>query len=316
MWPFRRKPALAVDPTCGVPRARALAAALTARDRDTVRDIFDAATDPDQRALLMETAVTVDGVQDWIGAWVHAEPDSTLPLLIRGCHAVEWAWQARGRRAAAYTGRESFEEFFRRLRRAETWLQEVTARDPADVTALTWMITTARGLQLDPAEATARFDRVVALHPYHLIAHEQRLQGLCGKWSGDDERMLAFARKTVAGAPDGGLLPALVAIAHFETGIGTWGEECLAYMRSAEVRKDLLAAADRSIFHPGFQRGPGWARRVAVFAMTLEVADELDASGRAHDLLGDHVTEFPWGYLGDPVEGFRQSRDFVRQNRP
>ncbi|GGN43479.1 hypothetical protein FHR83_001785 [Actinoplanes campanulatus] len=81
----------------------------------------------------------------------------------------------------------------------------MTARDPADVTALTFMIATARGLQLGPAEATARFDRVVALHPYHQYAHEQRLQGLCAKWSGDDERMLSFARKTVAGAPDGGL---------------------------------------------------------------------------------------------------------------
>src|SRR5690349_6430868 len=134
MWPFKkREPAgLRIDETHGDPRAQALIAALSARDWRTARDIFAPVADPDERASLMTVAAGVDGLQDWIGEWLAAEPGSTLPLLFKGCHGVFWAWQARGGGSTEQTRDDQFREFWRRLRIAENALDDVVARDPDD----------------------------------------------------------------------------------------------------------------------------------------------------------------------------------------
>jgi hypothetical protein len=199
MGPFRRTPV--IDPAFGDPRARALITALTARDRQTVREIFLTAADPDDHAGLMEVAADVAGVQEWIGEWVAAEPGATLPLLLQGCHAVSWAWEARGARYARFTKEEQFREFFRRLQFAEDCLDEVVSRDPDEVTAWTWLTLSARGRQVGPEEAAARFAEVTRRVPDHVVAHEQRLQYLCAKWFGSHQEMFAFAREAAATRP-------------------------------------------------------------------------------------------------------------------
>ncbi|MFJ6194922.1 DUF4034 domain-containing protein [Micromonospora sp. NPDC092111] len=317
MWPFRKRrqsTGLAVDPAYGDPQARAVIDALASQDWRTVRDILAASTDPDARAFLMDAAATVDGVQDWIGEWVDAEPHSTLPVLVRGCHAVQWAWQARGGKRAESTSQDQFREFARRLRVAENLLDEVVARDPDDVTARAWLVTSSRGRQVDHAEAGARFDEVVKRHPTHLVAHEQRLQYLCPKWFGNEELMFAFAREATAAAPDGSLLPELLAVAHIEKWLELPVEESDAYMQSAEVCAELLAAAEKSIFHPDFRPAFGWVPRGSAFALALELAHEFDAAARVFELLGDQVSVWPWNYVGDSVTAFTRSREWVYEN--
>ncbi|GAA2704577.1 MULTISPECIES: DUF4034 domain-containing protein [Actinoplanes] len=318
MWPFgRKKPqTLVIDPAYGEPQARALIDALEARDWRTARDVFGAAGDPDDHAFLMEAAAGVDGVQDWIPEWVAAEPDSTLPVLVRGCHAVGWAWEARGAKTSQHTSREQFQEFARRLRLAENLLDEVTARDPGQVTAWTWLVTSARGRQVNPGEADARFHEVVTRHPHHVLAHEQRLQHLCAKWSGSHEKMFAFAREATASAPDGSLLPELIAVAHLEKWLSLPSGEDETYIQAPGVRDELVAAAQRSFLHPAYQRRVGWAPRVATFALTAELAGAFEIAGRAHDLLGDQVSKWPWMYCGEPVATFQRGRDYVHENRP
>lgn len=325
MWPFRRRrqqqpaavvePGLVIDPAEGDPQARALITALEGRDWRTTRDIFDATADPDTRAYLMEIAAKVDGVQDWVGEWAQAEPDSTLPLLVRGCHGVFWAWEARGDRRAENTGQDQFREFHRRLRMAENLLDEVLDRDPDEVTALAWLVMSSRGRQIAPAEAQARFDEVVKRHPTHVVAHEHRLQYLCAKWFGSDDQMFAFAREATAAAPDGSLLPELLVIAHIEKWLSLSRGEDDEYIRSPEVRAEILAAAEKSVLHPAFTPGFGWISRANTFAMGLKMADEFSAAARVFDLLGDQVGGWTWSYCGDPVTAFTEARETAYANR-
>ncbi|BCY11395.1 DUF4034 domain-containing protein [Actinoplanes sp. L3-i22] len=319
MWPFgkkNRQPAFTIDPAYGDEQPRRLIDALAARDWRTARDVFAEATDPDTHAFLMEAATGVDGVQDWIEEWVAAEPDSTLPVLVRGCHAVQWAWEARGAKSARNTSREQFQEFARRLRLAENLLDEVTERDPEQVTAWAWLVTSARGRQVGPVEGERRFQEVIKRYPLHVIAHEQRLQHLCAKWSGSDEKMFAFAREATAAAPPGSLLPELIAVAHLEKWMSLPSGEDAAYISAPEIRDELVAAAQKSFLDPSYRRAVGWAPRIATFALTCEFTEAFEIAGRAHDLLGEQVTEWPWLYCGDPVETFTRGRDFVHQNRP
>lgn len=318
MWPFRKRPGpgrLVIDPAAGDPRARALMEALAVRDWRTARDIFAAATDPDTHAYLMEAAADVTGVQEWIGEWIAAEPGSTLPVLLRGCHGVSWAWEARGAAGAEHTRAEQFREFHRRLRTAENSLDEVVARDPDDVTAWTWLVTSSRGRQVDQAEAAARFAEVVKRHPAHVVAHEQRLQYLCAKWFGSHERMFAFAREATAAAPPGSLVPEVLAVAHLEMWLSLPRGEDDQYMRSAPVRADLLSAVERSLFHPAFVPDVGWVTRANSFAMGLEKAGEFAAAARVFDLIGDRVTDWPWSYCGNAVKAFTAGRNRAYANR-
>ncbi|MEU1591104.1 hypothetical protein [Micromonospora sp. NPDC005710] len=49
--------------------------------------------------------------------------------------------------------------------------------------------------------------------------------------------------------------------------------------------------------------------------MTFELAEEFDAAAHAFALLDGMVTEWPWQVLGDAVETFTRSRDWVDTNR-
>ncbi|SDT51726.1 DUF4034 domain-containing protein [Actinoplanes derwentensis] len=321
MWPFSRKnreatPSLVIDPSYGDPTSRRLIDALTNRDWRTARDVFAAATDPDERAFLMEAATGVDDVQEWIQEWVAAEPESTLPVLVRGCHAVQWAWEARGAKRAQYTSGEQFREFARRLKLAENLLNEVVERDPDDVTAWTWLVASARGRQVGRAEAQARFDEVIKRHPLHIVAHEEYLQFLCAKWSGSHELMFEFARKATAAAPEGSWLPELIAVAHLEKWVSLPSGEDAEWIRQPDVREEIVAAAAKSYLHPNFRTGPGWVPRVATFALMCEFVEAFEAAGHAHDLLGDQASRWPWLYCGDPVEAFIRGREYVHENRP
>ncbi|GIJ07872.1 hypothetical protein Van01_10860 [Micromonospora andamanensis] len=317
MWPFKKHPTEPVlDPTYGDPHRKALIRALEKRKWKWARELLTMAADPDELAFLMEAVGGVDGIQDWIGEWIDAEPESTLPLLVAGCHAVHWAWEARGGKLAKYTSAEQFRGFHERLHYAEATLQQVIAREPDNVTAWAWLVTSSRGLGIGAVEAQQRFDVVTRLHPGHLVAHEQRLQYLCAKWSGSHEQMFDFARGAAAAAGPNSLLHELVAVAHIEKWDRTERAEANDYIVSDEVRTELLAAAENSIFHPDYiPAGPGWAPRVATFAMAFELADEFDAAWHAFALLDGMVTEWPWMILGDPVEKFTASLDYVTANR-
>ncbi|GLW30144.1 DUF4034 domain-containing protein [Actinoplanes regularis] len=307
MWPFAAK----IDPTLGDPRARALLTALRTADRATVREIFTATTDPDERAFLMVAADDVPGVQDWIGQWIADEPESTLPVLIRGCHAVSWAWEARGSRRANVTSKSSFQEFFRRLRIAENCLDEVIERDPDEVLAWTWLTTSARGRQIPAEQAAARFREVTKRAPFLLHAHEQRLQYLCRKWFGSHQEMFAFAREATASAPAGHPLPGVLASAHIEYWLDLPAGQDDTYMTTPAVRADLIAAAEKSVLHPDFVKVAGWATRANTLAMALHMGQEFAHAARVFDVIGDNVTEWPWFYrtlFGGPARKFAQAR--------
>ncbi|MEU9826835.1 DUF4034 domain-containing protein [Micromonospora chersina] len=296
----------------GDPAARALCAALRERDWRAARDVLVTVTDPDDQAFCMYAAGRVPDVQEWIGEWADAEPRSTLPLLVRGTHAVHWAWQARGSASASRTREEQFREFHRRLTLAENLLDEVAGRDPEDTTARAFLVTAARGRQVDRDEANRRFAEVVTRHPWHRLAHAQMLQFRCAKWFGSDEQMFDFARTAAAKAPAASGLAHLVASAHLEIWLKLRSGEDDRYLQQAEVRAELRAAADQSVRHPQHGRYAGWPTAHNMFAMAFAVGGDHAAAAEQFRTIGDQVTELPWAYAGrNPVRVFRKWRGKV-----
>jgi hypothetical protein len=310
-------PALAIDKSMGDPGAARLQVWLAQRSWRATRDFLTAVYDPDDRAFYVSACADVDGVQEWIDEWLAAEPHSTLPLLVRGAHAVNWAWHARGGKTADHTSQDQFREFFRRLRLAENCLDEVVERDPDDTTAWAFLIRSARGRQVDRAEAQRRFDAVVKRRPHHRMAHEQMLQYLCKKWFGSHEEMFDFARSAATKAPAGSPLGALVATAHIERWLDLPSGDDVAYMTQPEVIADLRAAADASVRHPYFRRRPGWPALHNTFAFAFACAGDWAFAAEQFDMIGDRVTEWPWQYFrADAASAFLELREDAYRNHP
>lgn len=298
-----------IDPAIGDPLGVRLLAAARQGDWRTIADAMPGVSHPDDHAFYTRLVAYNPGVERWVDDWVAAEPRAALPLLVKGCRAIDWAWEARGSGRAKGVSRDAFAVFFQRLELAEACLTEVTERDPDSATPWAFKVLLGRARQLGIDETRRRFDEACRRHPGHVDAHTHMLQQLCRKWSGSHALMHDFAERTVAAMPAGSRLGGLVAWAHVERWLDASGDEGMAYLRSPEVRASVGAAADRSIRRPDFERRPGWPAVPNVFAMTFSLMEDHAAAVEAFDVAGDHVTELPWAYLsGDAADNYSTFR--------
>ena len=309
MWPFKRagRSAVVIDPCLGDGTARRLDEAAGRGDWSAVSATLTPVVDQDLRAFYVGVLAGRSGPQPWIGKWLAAEPASALPHLVKGAHAVQWAWEARGSGSASTVSEEQSAAFLHRLEVAEDSLDEAVSRDPADATAWAELISTALGRRLGADEAERRFKEVVARDRWHRAAHARMLQQKCAKWGGSDDLALAFARDTVDLMPAGCSLGSMVAVAHFEAALQADGSP-EDYLARPQVRAEVHAAADKSVRHPDFRRIPGHQTADGWFALVFHLAGDHEAAAERFDAIGDRPTELPWGYYRDAGRAYPRFR--------
>jgi hypothetical protein len=320
MWPFRKKsrvapeeppPEIAIDPFLGDPDARRLSMHLGNRDWPAARSII-MNPDPVLRGHYVGIASTKSRLMEWIDDAVRTDPDPTLPLLVKGLAAIGWAWDARGDGYASTVSEEGWKLFRQRLVLAENCLDEVLDREPGNVKALAGKITLASARSKGLPEIQRCFDAVIAIDPTNEGAHGTMLQAVCRKWSGSSELMFRFARERAAAYPDTGL-SGLIAEAHIEEWLSRKKE--YEYLEQHEIRDELVAAAERSIWHPGFRRTPNTPHVWNAFAMAFSLGDHHAEAERCFALIGDaYVTDDPWYYHGKAERSFLKLRDYTRHH--
>jgi hypothetical protein len=301
MWLSRKKqatpapaPAVSINPYLHDVGAARLQVALLKRDWSTARDILVSAPSSDMLSFYMRITADTPGVQDWIEGPVRDEPDSVWPLLVRGAHAVYWAWEARGGGAADTVSREAWNVWFDRLRQAENSLDAALEIDPNCAEAWHYLIILGRARQLPAEERWRRFEGLLAADPHHLFGHEQMLTALMAKWSGSDEEMFEFARSRAAANP-GTLIPVLVARAHFEYADRHY-EVRNDHFGKDEVGEEVMEAARASIWHPDYKSTLLAATAWNTFAMALTLADYFESANIILDTIADDwICEYPWG---------------------
>ncbi|AGL21489.1 DUF4034 domain-containing protein [Actinoplanes sp. N902-109] len=316
MWPFRRAAkaeSVTLDPTFGDKDANSLLSYVHSGDWRAIRDLF--ATAPDSNRRYFYLCVLGEGPQQkppaWLDEWTAAEPAAATPRLIRAVYLIQWAWQARTAKQAKYVSQEQFATFFRRLKLAEDALDECIARAPDEPLAWSNLLITAMGRQLGLEEAERRFEQAIAHVRWNTPAHYTLLQHRCAKWGGSDELALTFARETVAGMPAGHRLGGMVPIAHFEVALQS--DEGFDYLKRPEVVAEVEAAADKSIRHPAFDRGPGFQGVEGWFAMVFAKAGAHRSAAECFDRIGDVPDEQPWSYLGKAEVVYARTRNEVRR---
>jgi hypothetical protein len=260
----------------------------------------------DARLFYIDSASRWPGRPGWLDQWVAAGPNPALALLVRGDHAIYWAWEARGTGWEPAAGSEAL--FEQRLTLAETDLQHAAELDPEDPSALCLRLRVARGRRLSLSEKFERFQELCRRDPRHRRGHTEMLRALSQKWGGSHQVMFQFARDTAAKAPPGSPLHTVIVEAHVERWLvadrdgvdnGYWRRTdvaaevtnaAAAYFQAAEFRPTPVTVVDRSYFAFAFsEMGDLAAARTQFEAMTLPF-------------------RWPWAMFGDPAQLIASAR--------
>jgi len=289
------------DPLAPYPAAAAAAAALNAQDWPSFRSQF-VGLDWISRMMAMRGVQPSAEQEQFLAGLVERDPDDVLPPTVFAWVLIDAGWKIRSSYRAQHVSQDQFRQFHDHLRRAERLLVDVVARDPGMVLAWELRLRTARGLELGQSEARRRYDQLSRQHPHHVLAQQQYLQQVCPKWSGTWEKMHGFGRECLTNAPEGALSPVIVADAVIEHWFGLSGDEANTYVRSPAVQAELREAAGRSVFHPNFQRTPGWVVAVSTFACAFSLADLRPEAASCFRALGPYAHEWGWQYLNGGAE--------------
>jgi hypothetical protein len=239
------------DVACGDRDAQRLRRHLDARRWEPVHDFLEGITDPDDRDFYTAAVVAQPGRPEWLERWLAAKPNSGITWLVRGMHAVQWAWEARGSGWSDTVTAQGWKDFRERLAMAEQELHRAAELAPADPTPWVALMWSAIGSQLGIDVIHQRFEQATRRHAFNRNAHTSWLQAQCAKWFGSHDKDIRFARKTVAQLPEGHTLHVLIAIAHVERHNMLFrekrGHESDGYFRQPDVREEINDAARRSV---------------------------------------------------------------------
>lgn len=251
-----------------------------------------------------ELAFVAEACGDWsadmptfLAKWEEADPDSPAFHLVRGIHAVKWAWTARG---AGWQPKD-YPEFQRRLEFAEAHLMHAATRAPRDPTAWANLIVVARG-RSRPLDAKRAFEQAVERVPDHYVAHAAMLVNLMSKWHGSTEEMFRFARAAASGAKPGSVLPLILIQAHYERTGELWREKgeknkegkkaAEEYWHDTGVRAEVRSVAGK-VYAPGAHKVSMLTPMArAWFAWALWKCGEHEMAAEHMRIIG---TSTPWG---------------------
>jgi hypothetical protein len=300
-----------LDRAAAYPEIAGLRTALQRRDWPACRALLDQ-LEPSARSGALLDCGDETGIESFLRDVLAADPADPAATALLGHHLIQAGWKIRTGYTAEHVSRGQFRQFHEWLRKAELLLIDGAARNPRDPAIWTARLLTARGLQLGLSETRRRLDRALAAQPHHLPAQIQFLQSACPKWSGTWDLAHGFARDAAAAAPPGSPQGVLVVYAHIEHIFGDDETDVFRYLSNDAIRAEIYEAAQRSVWHPEFQRGYGWLQALNGFALIFTMLDDRRSAATAFAALGNLAAEYPWNQVGADVQAqVREARSWA-----
>lgn len=308
-------PAVRILPSLGDPLLAELLAVAESQDWPAIRELLSKhdVQSQDLTCLIWYLCKEANAsLQKWLPEILIPDKDDPLALVTLASLKIAQGWEVRSAKLAQYVGRDQFEVFHSLLDEAQDLLYEAVEIDRTS--AAPWYFLTDLCLGLNPGVDVAkrRFEELNKRNPGNVNANRSMLQILCRKWYGSHEQMHAFAREVLHG-PHGLLLGELAAHAQIERWLDIKSkEERTAYMHQADVRAEILEAANRTIFRPEYShpRNPYWAANI--FALAFSLAGMWPEALEAFKAT-DGVVTARWIYVNgkDPAFAYNAWREFV-----
>ncbi|MGB1250033.1 MAG: hypothetical protein ACPG8W_05325 [Candidatus Promineifilaceae bacterium] len=132
---------------------------------------------------------------------VEQAPDTATGEQIRGYHAIEWAWQARGGGTADTVEDGGWAKFYNRLELAQEHLLNAASLDTNDPCSYPALISTQQGTG-DPVNPLVQsyFDEGMSRYPCLVDLHRQNMGRLVKKWGGSHDLARQSAQVAVDAA--------------------------------------------------------------------------------------------------------------------
>jgi hypothetical protein len=241
----------------------------------------------------------------WIDDWVSARPDPYLPLLFRGRHWIDWAWDARGGGRAKTVADGAWALFHERLQVAQVDLERAASLAPeGDPGPWVAMLPLAMGLGFEKAVVMAIFEEIQKRTPWNHQACSSMVQVLAPKWGGSWSLLFDFANWVLDEAPDGANVNSIMVEAHIEG----WIEEgSRLYLRLPGVREDVFRAAARSVDSPHAQASAVTLATHSLFLYTYGLMREWGPFQRELEYVQGRLGS-RWALLSDPIKVYDDMR--------
>lgn len=297
------------DPWCGATEGPELQAKMLTGDWEGLRDDLVAAP-IERRDFLIRKITDQARPTPALDAWADAEPNSSLPFVVRGAQRINAAWAARGRRYTSDVDPTAWQGFQQGLLDAEVDLNRAVRSDPTDPLPWIQLLISGRVLAMSVGEASRRYQHIEELHPGLCGAADQIVQCVSAKWLGDHDLMIGVAREIVGNAEPGDPRHRLIAMAHLERALafGNDTHDRDLYRHDPAVHDELLATVGRSFGHPSWGDGPEHRTTLSLLAATLGY---FHLAGAARPILERiAVAPSPAGfeYFGNPVGVYLRCR--------
>lgn len=270
---------------------------LKATDWDSAEQAIKALSG-DARYQVLDEITDRKGRPKVFDLWLNAVPDSPLPYIVSGLHAIHWAWEARGSGTASTVTNEGMKLFFQRLLMARTMFQQAISLEDSYAEAYIGQIIIAMGTGIERNQLWEHFAKALTRTPNHFGAHSQMINALAEKWGGEAEESFIVAHKAFARAPAGSPLACLVAMAHLEhwlyLGMQDLDEEADKYFTLPTVRQDLEQTYERliQVNTDSYE----YVEALNIFAFCFYLAKQYALAKEAVARLDGRFLEYPWHY--------------------
>lgn len=291
------------DPAYGDPLVVDVADALDRGAVERAGALLDAAPIRRRRALWHRALTATDERVEVVTRALANHPEDPTLHSLAGFLLVEWAWEARGRGYAATVAPETWAVFDGRLSEAAAVLMRAHDLAPGSIEPWLHLLAVARGRQLGVEAARSCFDQAQDREPWEPNTCLAMIQNLAPKWGGTDDSMFEFAREVTASAPASSPAHGVVPMAYLELLVQrmrTLPEaEALAPGEGPDAHDELLAAAERSIFDPGYVTDAQGLRTADIFLLASYLGGHDLLSQRTIELMAGRYGEHPFDYFGD-----------------
>jgi hypothetical protein len=225
-------------------------------------------------------------------ALTKAQPEGTLPLVVKGEVYTEYAWDARGSGWAKTVTPDGWKKMGERLAVAEAAFTEAWKRNPEDSEAPTLMITVELGQGKGRAVMETWFKRAMAADPNNLRACRNKMYYLEPKWYGNEQAMVGFGRELLAGGNWDARLPFQLVDAHWT--LAGYGDNPEDYFKNPAVWKDI-----QSVYEPYLRKRPDSVWDRSFYAKLACYSGRWAEAKAQFDRLGSAVDG---GAFKDPAE--------------
>lgn len=256
--------------------------------------------------LLATTLVSADSKipAETFKQWSELEPSGTTYALYGGS-LIRDAWAIRGKVPSEQVPREAWTLFRDGLKAAEAVLWQGVEQFSESADSWVGLMTTARGLELGPAEIHKRFSEAHKLAPFRGDVCNAMLQGVCEKWGASHDEMFNFARWVERNAPADSAAHSVVPLAHFERVVAGRDEglKPSSYFVEPEVASELMAVAANYLEATPREAHPAHLEMLNHLVLVLQPHDEASAQflQECAHRLGDRPTALPWMYYGGNI---------------